>query len=147
MCLIQMLQAVSGKTWHLLLIVPMLLVQQIFIRKNPTCWFAVISWNMSEYVKNLLILVASKSHKSNQPNKVGVQNIGTNSSLIVTYSHQSVVYLLRESDRYERIILKFHYWECSKRAYNNPISMHAWYSNMRNTSLTHPDPILPVHYL
>ena len=41
---------------------------------------------MSEYVKNLLILVASKSHKSNHPNKVGVQNIGTDSSLIVTYS-------------------------------------------------------------
>ena len=39
-----------------------------------------------EYVKNLLTEVASKYRKADQPNKVSVQNIGADSSLIMTYS-------------------------------------------------------------
>jgi len=50
----------------------------------------------------------SKWHKANQPNQPGVQKIGADSSLITTYSFQSVVYLLRESDEFERINLKNH---------------------------------------
>ena len=60
----------------------------------------------------------SKWHKANQPNQPGVQKIGTDSSLITTYSFRSVVYLLRESDEFERINFKKHlefHRECIKR--------------------------------
>ena len=56
----------------------------------PTGRSAFISWNVSEYVKNLLIQVASKYHKANQPNKVSVQNIRAYSSLIMTYSFWAI---------------------------------------------------------
>ena len=78
MCLIQMLQAVSGKTWHLLLIVPMLLVQQILWSLN-----VFLNLNSSASVSENIHLPSSVSRKCWSLNWVWYSN-PSQKSLIVS---------------------------------------------------------------